>query len=93
VAVGATHHLLMDAHRAADGTVVVTFPYPEAVVLSDLLSRWDLATDRTIEHPAETRVLDGLTAVFEPLIDEVFSSDYGQVRDDARKAVAGSTEP
>jgi hypothetical protein len=83
----------MDAYRTDDRTVVITLEYQEAVVLSDLLHRWELAATRDFEHPAETRLLNDLTAVFEPLIDEVFSNDYGQVVEDARNSVAGSIEP
>jgi hypothetical protein len=63
--------------------VTLKLSYAEAVVLSDMLSRWerDGTQERLpFEDQAEQRVVWDLTAVFEPLIDEVFdASGYESV--------------
>lgn len=81
----------MDARRTADG-IVVRLDYEEALVLSDMLSRWVEA--KLVEEPgivedkAEKIVLWDLSASFEPLIDEAFSSDYRTIVAGARAVVA-----
>jgi hypothetical protein len=65
------------------GDVTLTLSYEEAVVLADLLWRWE--RDGTQEgfafaDQAEQRILWDITASFEPLIDEIFDKDgYARV--------------
>lgn len=68
----------MDATKQTPGgDVTLTLSYEEAVVLADLLWRWerDGTGDQFVfADQAEQRVLWDLTASFEPLIDEVFDA-------------------
>jgi hypothetical protein len=85
----------VDAARPSDGQVAVAFTYAEAVVLSQLLTRmesrrqWEQVP---FEDQAEQRVVWDLTASFEPLIDETFSTEYGEVLERARAEVRDPTE-
>jgi hypothetical protein len=80
----------VDTVRQADGSVGVNFNYDEALVLSDLLSRW-VDKERLIDQlhldQAERRVLFDLTASFEPMIDGAYTGDYDQVVERARAAL------
>jgi hypothetical protein len=80
----------MDTVRLGKDEVTVRLSYDEALVLSDLLDRWYRGgAERTMrtEDPAETRVLDDLCASFEPVIDEVFADNYGDVVEAARRRI------
>lgn len=81
----------MDMRRNGLDEVVATLSYAQAVVLFELLRRWeDRGIDRQLglfEDQAEQRALWDLTASLEPIIDEVFSSTYGAALADARQQV------
>ncbi|HSR85213.1 MAG TPA: hypothetical protein VLM11_13645 [Streptosporangiaceae bacterium] len=75
--------------RGGTDAVVVRLSYDEALVLSDLLDRWQRAGYEQVTQiidPAESRLLDDLCASFEPVIDEVFADDYRDVVEAARRA-------
>lgn len=55
--------------------------YDEALVLSYGLDRWQRGD--TLD-PEGTTVIDDLTATFEPLVDEAFDANYGQVIEQPR---------
>jgi hypothetical protein len=64
--------------------------YEEAVVLADLLARWEhdgTADSLSFQDQAEQRVLWDLAASLEPFVDEVFSSNYKEAVAAARAAV------
>ncbi len=69
----------MDATKQTpSGDINLTLSYSEAVVLAEMLWRWERdGTQERIdfEDQAEQRVLWDLTALFEPLIDEVLDKD------------------
>jgi hypothetical protein len=80
--------------RPSPDEVLVPLSYDEALVLSDLLSRWSEQGYPAFEvrDPAEKRVLDDLCAGFEPVIDEVFSAGYAEVVEAARRRIAPASE-
>ena len=86
----------MDANKESSGNISLRLSYPEAVVLAELLWRWerDGTQDKLpLADQAEQRVLWDLTASFEPLIDEVFDKDaYGAVLSHSRRQVRDSNE-
>ena len=85
----------MDAERISPEEVVVRLTYGEAFVLSDMLSRWARdASDGslTFEDEAERRLVQDLTAAFEPVIDEVFADDYGALLERARAPLRDPVE-
>jgi hypothetical protein len=68
----------VDATKEPSGDVTLRLSYPEAVVLADMLWRWerDGTQDRLpLADQAERRVIWDLTASFEPVIDEVLDED------------------
>jgi hypothetical protein len=67
----------VDAVNGPSGAVVVAFPYEEAVVLADLLWRWerDELPATSFEDQAEKRVLWDLAA------SRVVASSRDKVRD------------
>ncbi len=87
----------MDATKQTpSGDINLTLSYSEAVVLAELLWRWERDGTQdgfAFEDQAEQRVLWDLTAVFEPLIDEVFDKDgYASVVAHSRWQVRDSNE-
>jgi hypothetical protein len=79
--------------RQPGGDVTLTLSYAEAVVLADMLWRWerDGTQERIpIEDQAEQRILWDLTALFEPLIDEVVGGPYDSVVAHSRSIVRDS---
>ena len=73
-----------------DRGVAVLLNGDEAVVLFDMLHRWE--DDGTLERlpfgdQAEQRLIWDLSAALEPMIDEVFNLDYRDVVERARAAV------
>lgn len=84
----------MEANKQPSGDVTLALSYAEAVVLSDMLSRWerDGTQERLpFEDQAEQRVVWDLTALFEPLIDEAFdASGYESVLSHSRWQVRDS---
>jgi hypothetical protein len=82
------------ATRPFPDEVLVQLSYDEALVLSDLLARWYAQGYKALDlkDPAEKRVLDGLCATFEPVIDEVFSEDYAEVVAAARQRIKAAWE-
>lgn len=84
----------MDATRSGRD-VAVRMTYDEAVVLFDLLHRWE--DDGTLGRlpfgdQAEQRAVWDLTAVLEPMIDEAFDATYVEVVQRARNAVRDPIE-
>ena len=83
----------MEMRRTGPDDVVATFSYAEAVVLFELLHRWeDRGIDRRLdlfEDQAEQVALRELAASLEPIIDEVFSPTYVATLADARRLVRG----
>ncbi len=87
----------MDATKQGPaGDVTLTLSYSEAVVLADMLWRWERDGTQqgfAFEDQAEQRVLWDLTAAFEPLIDEVLDKDgYASVVAHSRWQVRDSNE-
>lgn len=85
----------MDATKeTSSGDINLTLSYSEAVVLAEMLWRWERdGTQERInfEDQAEQRVLWDLTALFEPLIDEVLDKDgYASVVAESRRQVRDS---
>lgn len=82
--------------RTGPGEVTATFSYAEAVVLFELLHRWeDTGIDQQLdlyEDKAEQVVMWDLTASLEPIVDDVFSSTYAEMLADARRRVRGPEE-
>jgi hypothetical protein len=66
----------MEATGSTNVQVVVTLTGSEALVLSDVLARWDADGTTTALGPAARRVVQEMTAVLEPTIDPAFSADY-----------------
>ena len=85
------HPWPMDAERTAAKQVTVRLRYEEAVVLSDMLSRWERDGSTQVRQPfqdaAEQMLIWDLTASFEPLIDEVPSSRCIEFVEQARNRV------
>jgi hypothetical protein len=80
----------MRADRVSPDEVVVRLTYSEAFVLSDMLSRWERdETDGSLafEDEAERRLVQDLTAEFEPVIDEAFADDYVSLLERARASL------
>jgi hypothetical protein len=81
---------VMEVRRTSEGSVSATFSCSEALVLFDLLHRWELdeaiPADAFQDH-AEERVIGDLTASLEPAIDELFSDEYVAALERARAAV------
>jgi hypothetical protein len=72
----------VDAQRGPDRCVTIDLSCHEALVLSDLLHRWERDGTETalpFDHLAERRVWNDFVATLEPVIDEVFSADYDDV--------------
>lgn len=70
----------METTRVAKDEVLIRLTYDEALVLSDLLDRWQRSGFKRTAHagdPAGFQVLDDLCASFEPIIGEAFSDNYG----------------
>jgi len=82
------------ASRPSRDEVLVPLSYDEALVISDLLSRWyDQGYEALdLKDPAERRVLDGLCAAFEPVIDEAFAADYAEIVAAARRRITAAWE-
>ena len=81
----------MQTLRVAKDEVEIHLSYDEALVLSDVLDRWyrdEVRQTFPAADPAEFRVLDDLRASFEPVIDEVFASDYTRVVEAARRRIS-----
>ena len=76
----------MDVRRTTPNEVAIVFSSAEALVFSDMLSR-GLERVGVIEDLAERRLLDDLTASFEPIIDDVFSDTYANAVRAAREEV------
>lgn len=86
----------VDGTKTSSGDIAINLRYEEAVVLAEMLWRWerDGTQDRLpFEDQAEQRVLWDMTATFEPLIDEVFDNDgYANVVSHSRWKVRDSNE-
>jgi hypothetical protein len=85
----------VDGTKAPSGDIVIKLPYAEAVVLAEMLWRWerDGTQERfAFEDQAEQRVLWDLTATFEPLIDQAFGDKYADVVAHSRETVRDPTE-
>jgi hypothetical protein len=82
----------MEGRREVSGAVTLTFRYAEAVVLSDMLARWERHAERLpLKDSAERAIWWDLNATFEPLIDEVFDGQaYARVVAASRAEQGGS---
>ena len=83
----------MDVLR--DGrTVVATLGYAEALVLFELLHRWEETriheANGAFQDQAEERVISDLTASLEPIIEEAFANAYAETLAKARAEVRDS---
>lgn len=81
--------------REPGGAVTLTLSYAEAVVLADMLWRWERDGTQEglpVEDQAEQRILWDLTALFEPLIDEVVDGSYDSVVAHSRSTVRDSND-
>ena len=76
--------------RTSPGTVTVTLTYDEALLLFEMTHRWDDADlgEQLCPDPTERLVLSRLAGGLDPIIDEVFSSDYADVIARARASLA-----
>ena len=78
--------------------VTITLDGDRAIVLSDLLSRWEQPSDRPFpaegcfESPAEIRVLIDLLRDLEAELVAPFRSDYGELVEQARARLAKGFE-
>jgi len=72
----------MDIQRNEANQVEARFSDDEALVLFELLGRWEwsglLDGEEFWEDQAEQRVIWDLHACLEPVISESFTSEYGQ---------------
>lgn len=81
----------MDAMKRTDGHIVIDLSPEEALVLADCLHRWeDEGIDETglpFVDQGEQRVFWNLSAVFEPVLGEIFRPDYDDLVERARAAL------
>ena len=79
----------MQAARPVEHSVALTLNSDEALVLFELLHRWEAESEehQQITDKAEQRVLWDLSAVLEPVIHEAFASNYRELLDAARRRV------
>jgi hypothetical protein len=84
----------MDGRREVSGAVTLTLRYAEAVVLSDMLARWERDAEwLPFTDPAERAIWWDLSATFEPLIEEVFDGEaYARVVAASRAELRGSND-
>ena len=77
----------MDATGSTRDRVSISLTGSEGLVLSHALDQWQ--SDGTISRldDAAKRVLADLTAVLEPLNEDILSSDYGKALEQARAEV------
>lgn len=91
------HAELVDIRREPSGKVLATLTYDEAVVLFELLGRWEsraVLDDKELwSDRAERQVLWDLHAELEPIIDEAFLPSYSEVVRAAWAAVRGPENP
>lgn len=91
------HAELVDRRREPSGKVLATLTYDEAVVLFELLGRWEsraVLDDKELwSDRAERQVLWDLHAELEPIIDEAFLPSYSEVVRAAWAAVRGPENP
>lgn len=94
---GCRHAELVDIRREPSGKVLATLTYDEAVVLFELLGRWEsraVLDDKELwSDRAERQVLWELHAELEPVIDEAFLPSYSEVVRAAWAAVRGPENP
>ena len=85
------HDRCMDA---ASDDVVIRLYHDEALVLFDLLHRWEQRGQLTEpEHHAEQLALWNLSALLESELSEPFDPAYRRLISDARMRLAGKREP
>ncbi len=85
----------MDHHQKDKEPVMIELKRAEALVLFDLLARWEsekLKDTMQINYPAERRVLWDILARLESMLDEPFRPDYQDLVSQARQAVQDSEE-
>ncbi len=71
--------------------VEISIDEKEALVLFELLSRFQQADAITIEHSAEERVLWNLCALLERELTVIFDQDYLSKLREARESITGQT--
>ena len=80
----------MEVSGSTGSEVLVRLTGGEALVLSDALTMAERRNALGAIHhddPAVRRLLEGLIASFEPVVDEVLASDYGDRVERARPAI------
>jgi len=81
-------------HPPADGHVVIQLGRDEALVLFELLHRWEeLGQVAEPEHRAEQVALWNLSAALERELAEPFDLAYPRLITEARMRLAGEPEP
>jgi len=68
--------------------VAIELSRVEALVLFDLLARFDKDGELTVEHQSEKRVLWNIHCSLEGVLVEPFSPDYAELLAEARGRVA-----
>jgi hypothetical protein len=77
------------AHKS-EATVVIEIGKSSALVLNELLHRWEQSEDDTvvqIEHDAEWHALSIMTGALERQLVEPFAEDYNRILEQAREAI------
>jgi hypothetical protein len=70
-----------------EGTVTINLSSSEALVLFELLARFEQSAVLQIEHPAEERVLEQVQAGFETTLVEPLRPNYQELLSKARADV------
>ena len=76
--------------RLSSNIVSLTLSRPQALVLFDLLARYQESGSLEIHDTAEGTVLRDICGVLEKNLDEPFADDYAQLLEIARTRVRGS---
>jgi hypothetical protein len=77
-------------YKRTEGPVVIALSVSEALVLFDLLSRFNDLKGLAFEDQAEQRVLWNLQSILERQLAEPFRPDYSELLKEARDAVRDS---
>jgi hypothetical protein len=69
---------------SSENPVKIELTLDEALVLFDLLHRFEATERLELQHPAEEQALWNLSALLERQLVEPFMRDYGEILDQAR---------
>lgn len=72
--------------------IVIRLPPAEALVLFEFLSRTSREERKAVTDKAEMICLWNLEASLEPLLPELFASDYAALLADAKRLVVGDPD-